>query len=305
MDAPGPGTAPEGPPWQRAWVEERPRLLGLAYRILGTFADAEEMVGEAAARLAALPAEQAAEVRSWPAYLTTMTTRLAVDRLRSAARTREEYPGPWLPEPVAVEDVPARSAEERDLLRLGLLHLMEQLRPEDRAAYVLRHAFAYSAPEIAEILDRSPSAVRQMLSRANRRLDAERRPRTDASRVRTLLDQLVASVTNGDIPRTTALISENAVLWTDGGGVVQAALNPVLGAPAVARFLHGIIDAAVDDDAAPPRALNTAGDAATLLTLKGVPRLLCIETDGERITALRMVSNPSKLERLLRSAPGG
>lgn len=159
-----------------AWQSERNRLLGgIAYRMLGDFGHAEDVVSEVA--IDAVQRERKADadrVDSWPAWLTTVCVRRSVDRVRQLAAVREEYTGPWLPEPVDASKLPEETVANRELLSLTLLHLAEQLAPEARAALVLHRAFAMSAPEIAEILEKTPpAAVRQMISRAERRLEID------------------------------------------------------------------------------------------------------------------------------------
>ena len=151
-----------------AWEAERGRLIGIAYRMLGDFGHAEDVVSEVA--IEALKAERADAVRSWPAWLTTTCVRRTIDRVRALVAVREEYTGHWLPEPVATERLPEDAVADREMLSLALLHLAEQLSPEARAAVVLHRAYAMTAIEIGEILERSPASVRQLISRGERRL---------------------------------------------------------------------------------------------------------------------------------------
>ncbi|GAA3931778.1 sigma-70 family RNA polymerase sigma factor [Microbacterium soli] len=157
-------------PAARAWAAERGRLIGIAYRMLGDFGHAEDVVSEVA--IDALKAERsnAAPVRSWPAWLTTTCVRRAIDRMRALAAVREEYTGCWFPEPVATSRLPEDAVADREMLSLALLHLAERLTPEARAAVVLHRAHGMSAVEIGAIIDKSPAAVRQLISRGERRL---------------------------------------------------------------------------------------------------------------------------------------
>lgn len=282
-----------------AWLAERGRLLGIAYRMLGDFGDAEDVVGEVA--LAAVVAErEGPAVRSWPAWLTTTCVRRSIDRVRQRAAAREVYPGTWLPEPVSTDRLPDEVAATRELLSLGLLHLAEQLSPHARAAVVLHRAFGMTAVEIGEILERSPAAVRQLISRAERSLQLDADTPAAARADPAALAELVAAVESGDVGTVVAMLDDDAVLWSDGGGAVSAALRPILGPDAVARFIIGIFAKAA-----------RAGEPITLAPLAANGEVLVdfhrparrdivdIETapDG-RIRTIRMVSNPAKLTRV-------
>src|SRR5699024_353736 len=159
-----------------------------------------------------------------------------IDRLRALSASREAYPGPWLPEPVATDRLPEDVVAQRELLSIGLLHLAEQLSPEARAALVLHRAFAMTAAEIAEILGKTPAAVRLLVSRAERRLYV----RPDAPRPRAadpaMLADLVTAIEHGEIETLIRLLEDDAIMWTDGGGNVRAALNPIYGAERIVRF---------------------------------------------------------------------
>lgn len=291
-------------PAASAWDAERGRLFGIAYRMLGDAGEAEDVVSEVA--LHALRAEDTAgvPVRSWPAWLTTTCVRRSVDRLRALAARREEYPGPWLPEPVATDRLPEEVAAGRDLLSIGLLHLAEQLSPRERAAVVLHRAFAMPAPEIAEILGTTPAAVRQLVSRGQRRLELVHEPsggsqaggRGDAVALRAL----VRAIEEGDVSAVVALLADDAVLWSDGGGKVRAAINPVLGADRIARFFVGVLAKAARSGVPVEIGLiEVNGTLAADLrqpTRRDVLSIAC-DADG-RITGLHQVSNPDKLSRV-------
>ena len=180
-------------PAARAWEAERGRLIGIAYRMLGDFGHAEDVVSEVA--IDALRTEQAdaGGVRSWPAWLTTTCVRRSIDRVRSLAAVREDYTGHWLPEPVETSRLPEDAVADREMLSLALLHLAEQLTPDARAAVVLHRAYGMPATEIAEILEKSPAAVRQLISRGERRLrldeDASPPRATDPQALSALVDE--------------------------------------------------------------------------------------------------------------------
>lgn len=289
-------------PAARAWDEERGRLIGIAYRMLGDFGHAEDVVSEVA--IEALKQERSApgRVRSWPAWLTTVCVRRAIDRSRSLAAAREDYPGHWLPEPVATSRLPEDAVADREMLSLALLHLAEQLAPEARAAVVLHRAYAMTAVEIGEILQKSPAAVRQLISRGERRLqlDTDAAPRPADPRA---LTALVDAVQGGDLSVLLDLLADDTILWTDGGGVVAATRNPIFGAVKVRRFLLGVrAKAAAFDPRHPFRlaALDVNGEPAVALSHSGRTDVLTVEFDASgRIVGLRQVCNPDKLRHAL------
>ncbi len=285
-----------------AWQSERNRLLGIAYRMLGDFGHAEDVVSEVA--IDAVRQERKAESRvdSWPAWLTTVCVRRSVDRVRQLAAAREDYIGPWLPEPLDTATLPEETVANRELLSLTLLHLAEQLAPEARAALVLYRAFGMSAPEIAEILEKTPAAVRQMISRAERRLDIDPEAPAPRARDRAALDKLVHAIEQGELETVVAMLDRDAILWADGGGKVKSAMNPLFGAARIARFFAGILGkAVVFDPARPVRAeiVEVNGEAALVLRHHGRADIVTIDCgpDGT-IRELRQLSNPDKLTRL-------
>ncbi|UKA49418.1 sigma-70 family RNA polymerase sigma factor [Arthrobacter sp. FW305-123] len=284
-----------------AWLSERNRLLGIAYRMLGDFGHAEDVVSEVA--IDAVQRERNADrVDSWPAWLTTVCVRRSVDRVRQLAAVREDYTGPWLPEPVDTSKLPDEAVANRELLSLTLLHLAEQLAPEARAALVLHRAFGMSAPEIGDILEKTPAAVRQMISRAERRLDIDPEAPAPRARDRVALEKLVRAIEQGDIDTVVAMLDGDAVLWADGGGKVKSAMNPLFGAARIARFFAGILGKAVVFDPVQPVSvgiMGVNGEAAMVLRHHGRSDILVINTgpDGS-IRELRQVSNPDKLTRV-------
>lgn len=269
-----------------AYAGERTRLLGLAYRITGVWADAEDAVGEAYARLVAAPAPD-----SPAAWLTTVTTRLAIDRLR--ARQREAYIGPWLPEPIDLALLPDESVAQRETLRLGLLMVCEQLSPSERAAFVLREAYALPYREVGAAIGVSEATARQHVTRARRRLDADvERPSADAESA--ALVRLGEALATGDINRVAALLTDDVELWTDGGGQVPSALRVVTGPDKAGRFLLGTALAVAA--ATTPVTLNGRPGADTLSG--GVRRVAWVELRGGRIARVCVVGNPAKLARV-------
>lgn len=282
-----------------AWEAERGRLVGIAYRMLGDFGHAEDVVSEVA--IDALRAERAdAElVRSWPAWLTTTCVRRSIDRVRSLSGIREDYTGHWLPEPIATSRLPEDAVADREMLSLALLHLAEQLTPEARAAVVLHRAYGMPATEIGEILEKSPAAVRQLISRGERRLRLD----ADAAHPRTVdpqaLSALVAAVQTGDLDALLTLLTDDAILWTDGGGVVSATRNPIFGAEKVHRFYAGVLGKAKAYGSTVSIApLDVNGEPGFALTHSGRTDVLALELDEDgRIRGIRQVCNPHKLTR--------
>ena len=303
-------------PATRAWQAERGRLIGIAYRMLGDYGHAEDIVSEVA--IEALQQERAERpdpdgpetdipsaaggVRSWPAWLTTVCVRRSIDRVRALAAMREDYIGPWLPEPVATSRLPEDAVADRELLSLALLHMAEQLAPEARAAIVLHRAFGMSAVEIAPILEKSPAAVRQLVSRGERRLRLADDPSVTRAADPAALGALLAAVEHGDVSGVLALLSDDAILWNDGGGKVSAARNPIFGADHVRRFLVGVLQKATADPALPfsVARLDINGEPAIAFLRPDRTDVLTLEFgDDGLIHGLRQVCNPEKLTRAL------
>jgi RNA polymerase sigma-70 factor, ECF subfamily len=213
--------------------------FGVAYRMLGSVAEAEDIAQEALLRLT----RQDDPVAEPAAWMTTVVTRLSINVLRSARARREAYVGPWLPEPL-VEDPtpgPASRAELADSLSLAVLVLLEQLTPIERAAYLLREAFGYEYAEIAEIIERSEVNSRQLVTRARRHLEANR-PRFDADEAArdALLERFLAAAEDGDLEALEELLAKDAVLYADSGGKVMAPQEPLVGGALIARFLAAV-----------------------------------------------------------------
>jgi RNA polymerase sigma-70 factor, ECF subfamily len=274
-----------------AFEKWRSLLFGIAYRMLGSASDAEDMVQETCLRW--LQREDRA-VQSVRAYLVTVLTRLCIDQLGSARVQRVTYAGPWLPEPVTMDDT--ASLEQSDSLSLAFLVLLEELTPPERAAYLLHDVFGYQFEEIARSMGRTAAGCRQLAARARQRIE-DRRQRFDADshHGRELTRQFVVACGTGDLGGLLDMLADDVVLWTDGGGVVRAALRPVVGPYRSSRFL-----------------LNVAKKQQGMpleITLNGQPAMVMIDGDrvivalvldiiGGKVAAVRVVTNPEKLERL-------
>jgi RNA polymerase sigma-70 factor (TIGR02957 family) len=286
--------------------QHRPRLLGLAYRMLGTQADAEDVLHDAWLRW---HAQDKTELDDAEAWLVTVTTRLALDRLRHAKVEREHYTGPWLPEPlVAPEEQPDTQAEQAETLTLSFLLMLERLNPEERAAFLLREVFDYSHAEAAAILGISEESCRQRAHRAKQRLREERvRFSTNAQTQQRLLQRFAQALQSPSEENLRALLAENAVHVADGGGLVAATLRPLLGSERIARLYLQINKLEHGHDV--HRDLRTVNGEPTLLTwVNGqLTTAMWIECDGDRITALHALRNPHKLARLaaVTKSPGG
>ncbi|MEH2502300.1 RNA polymerase sigma-70 factor (ECF subfamily) [Bradyrhizobium sp. AZCC 1578] len=276
----------------------RGRLLGLAYRMLGSRSDAEDVVQDAYLRFAG-----AQDVRNAEAFLVTIVTRLCLDRLKSAKAQREIYIGPWLPEPVCdAESLSAEAATElADDLSFALLLALDRLSPMERAAFLLHDVFDTPFSEIAAMLDHSEAACRQLASRARRAVrDNRPLPAAAPDNHARLLRAFSEAVASGDVSRLAELLREDAVAITDGGGRKFAARNPIVGKDKVARFFVGIAGKTAGQDVRiEPAVIN--GAIGALLYLDGELDLtLSMAIDGERIAAIYVVRNPDKLRHVPR-----
>ena len=271
----------------------RGRLLGLAYRMLGSRSDAEDVVQDAYLRFAG-----AQNVHNPEAFLVTIVTRLCLDRLKSAKAQREIYVGPWLPEPVFdAEGLSADAATElADDLSFALLLALDRLSPMERAAFLLHDVFDTPFSEVAAMLDRTEAACRQLASRARRAVRDERpAPTATPDSHARLLQAFSDAVASGNVRQLAELLREDAVAITDGGGRKFAALNPITGADKVARFFIGLAGKTAGHDVRiEPAVIN--GAVGALLYLDGELDLtLSMAVDGEKIAAIYIVRNPDKL----------
>lgn len=280
----------------------RPRLVRLAYRMLGSMAEAEDIVQEAWLRWHG--ADRSA-VRDPAAYLSRTVTRLCLDHLKSARVKRETYIGPWLPEPVFNGD----AEDGEDDLSLTLMMALERLSPLERAAFLLHDVFGMGFDEVARTLDREPAACRQLAARARHNVRAARPrfpvPQDEGQRV---VDAFFAASRNGDLQGLQALLAENVAAYTDGGGIKNAALNPLFGFRRVAGLLMGV--ARKTDFATPPMLYKgQINGLPGFVTLEAGDTLqtTALQIEDGRITAIYVVRNPEKLRHIARldlSRPG-
>lgn len=287
---------------ETAFLEHRGRLLGLAYRMLGTMSDAEDMVQDAWIRFSKVETDT---LKSAEAYLVTMVTRLCLDRLKSAQRRREVYVGPWLPEPVAdcTAMSPETALEFADDLSFALLMTLERLTPPERAAFLLHDIFGQSFAAVSNALGKSEAACRQLAARARKAVRTEREsPRASEDDHRNLLNAFSAALASGETGRLESLLAEDAVLYSDGGGVKIAALNPIIGADRIARFFTGVIaKGRAQHESVEPVFETINGAPAMLIYVDGaLDQALSIETRKGEIARVYIVRNPEKLHAVQR-----
>jgi RNA polymerase sigma-70 factor (ECF subfamily) len=287
---------------QELFEELRPKAFGVAYRMLGSVSEAEDVVQEGFLRLYR-ELEGGTRIESPEAYLVTVVTRLAMDELRSARARRETYVGEWLPEPIlTAEDAdPARHAEIADSLSVGLLVVLETLSPEQRAVFLLREVFDYPHERIAEILGKSPAAVRQLAVRARSRV-GEREPRFETSREQRdrLADRFFEAFEEGNLEALEALLADDVTVRGDGGGKVPALPRAVQGRVRVARTIRAFSRAAERFGIAALRRVEVNGEpGAVALDSEGkLVAVTVIDIAGGQVQAVNSVANPEKLRHL-------
>ena len=271
----------------------RGRLFGIAYRMLGEVGDSEDAVQEAFLRWT--QADQGA-IENPAAWLTTVVTRLCLDRLKSAQRQRETYVGPWLPEPLLAEDVdPADIAGTTNTLTFAVLVVLERLSPAERAAFLLHDVFGFEHAEIAAMLERSPAAIRQLSARARRHL-AENRPRyeQDTTRRRAVAEAFSAAALGGDLERLMDVLAPDVTFVSDGGGMVPAVRRPLHGARQVATAILGFVRISTDDHVVRPGEINGMPGFVVWYGDK-VDSAWTLHIADDHVVAIHGVRNPAKL----------
>lgn len=286
-----------------AFASARPLLFSIAYRMLGSVMDAEDLVQDAFIKWQKAPD---ADIRAPQAYLATIVTRLAIDQLRSARTKRETYVGPWLPEPFVTEHAPDPSGpvELAESLSMAFLVMLERLSPLERAIFVLHEAFDFEFPDIARIVGKTETNCRQILLRARKRLGkTEARFQADPAAAERLLERFAAATRDGDMDAMVAVLADDITLWADGGGKAKgAARRPVRGRTRVARYLLGA------RRRFPPggviRRSRINGQPGFIVYASGRPLVAVIyDIRGDRIHNIYSVSNPEKLAKLPALAP--
>ncbi|MET9452055.1 RNA polymerase sigma-70 factor [Streptomyces cinerochromogenes] len=286
-------------PDQQVFHTHRRLLFSVAYRLLGSAADAEDTVQDAWIKWSAAERSQVADPK---AYLTRIVSNLALERLRSTRHKRETYVGPWLPEPILTGNDASEIVTDAESVSMAMLVVLETLSPLERAVFVLKEVFGFSHAEIAEAVERSEAAVRQAAHRAREHVRAGR-PRftADRSRQREATEQFLAAAAGGDVNALMELLSPDVTLWTDGGGKVRQALRPVVGAATVAAWFASIGTVSYQGvEPADMKAELVEINAGPGIVFSGHGRVIAtltfdFDADG-RIATLHNVANPDKLQ---------
>lgn len=275
----------------------RPLLFSIAYRMLGSAMEAEDIVQDTYLQFHKTPPDT---IDSPKAFLTTITTRLCLNQLNSARMQRETYIGPWLPEPLLTSDQPAAHVTQYDSISMAFMVLLETLSPAERAVFILREVFDYDYDEIAHILDKSATACRQLFSRAKKHI-ADNRPRfkPDPEAHRQILTQFAQAINQGDIDGLTAMLTEDVTFWGDGGGKARgAALYPLHGREKVAIFIMGSLRFLPED--AQPKFADVNGEPAVVIRNQNGIAITVISIDirHNQVSGIRAIANPDKLRHL-------
>ncbi|MGW1748990.1 RNA polymerase sigma-70 factor [Streptomyces sp. NPDC002092] len=285
----------------KVFMAARPQLFGIAYRVLGSTVEAEDVLQEAWLRW---QHTDRAAVREPRAFLTTVTARLAINLAQSARVRRESYTGPWLPEPVDTGADPHLGAERAEALDLAVLFLLEKLNPVERAAYVLREAFDYPYQDIAEMLETSEANTRQLVSRARKRLSSDRRRPVSAAAHRRLMGVFLAAAQTGDLSVLENVLTEDVVSYSDGGGLRGASRIPVVGRLHVSKYLAAFAPRFWPEKGI--RWVEANGGPAVLIEADGVAvALLALEVSERGVERIMWVMNPQKLAPYVASLDGG
>jgi RNA polymerase sigma-70 factor (ECF subfamily) len=287
---------------QNVFETDRRLLFSIAYRMLGSATDAEDILQDAWLRY---HAEDRSAIRSPRAFATTIVTRLCLDRLKSARVSREEYVGPWLPEPVLTSEVegPETMLERAESVTLAFLVLLEKLSPEERAVFLLKDIFGYDHAEIGEMLGTTPENSRQLLHRAKSRLaDAHPRLSGTAESRRAVAERFARAFSSGDAPALQALLAEDVGMWSDGGGKAAAARRPLLGRDHILNFLTGLYRAAQNSGVTREISLGieevNSEPALVLRVGRRLESIFVLSVAADEITGIRVVRNPDKLARI-------
>ncbi|NEC84416.1 RNA polymerase sigma-70 factor [Streptomyces sp. SID12501] len=295
-----PEPAPAADPATETFVAHRNLLFTVAYEMLGSAADAEDVLQETWLRWVEVDLTQ---VRDQRAYLVRITTRQALNRLRTMSRRKEAYVGSWLPEPLLTAPDVAEDVELAESISMALMLVLETLSPTERAVFVLREVFDTGYDEIATAVDKSPAAVRQIAHRARRHVDA-RRPRQTVSPAesRAVLESFQRVLETGDPQTLLDVLAPDVVLVNDGGGIKQSALRPITGAEKVARFLVGVLGKNKSPITVAPTMVN--GGLALVVHLDGeLDGIMAMRVEDALVTGLYYVRNPEKLTRAETETP--
>ncbi|HZH39520.1 MAG TPA: RNA polymerase sigma-70 factor [Gemmatimonadales bacterium] len=277
------------------FADARPTLFSIAYRMLGSVMDAEDLVQDAYTRW---QETNPAEIRSPQAFLTTIITRLCINHLQAARTRREVYVGPWLPEPLVTDPAPSAldHIELAESLSMAFMVLLERLSPTERAVFLLREVFAFDYVDIARIVEKSEANCRQLFARSRKHLEARQaRFPVSPEKAERLVEQFSAAARGGNVDALVGILAEDITLWSDGGGKVAAALHPIHGSSHVARFVVGALAKFVPAGAVACMA-KVNGQPGILSYVGGQPQAaLVFDIAGDRISAVYVITNPDKL----------
>jgi RNA polymerase sigma-70 factor (ECF subfamily) len=284
----------------RDFIAARPQLFGIAYRMLGSSAEAEDVLQETWVRW---QNTDRSGIHEPTAFLTTITTRLAINVAQSARVRRESYVGPWLPDPVDTSQDPQMGAERAEALELAVLLLLERLNPLERGAYVLREAFDYPYKQVADILETSEANTRQLVSRARKHLAAERKEPVSPADHRRLLEVFLAAAQTGDLAVLEKVLAADVVSYTDGGGIRGASRIPVVGRDHVSKYLTAFAPRFWPP--ARTRWVEANGRPAVLVSVgENAVALLSVDVSADGIDRIMWVMNPDKLSPYVASLSG-
>jgi RNA polymerase sigma-70 factor, ECF subfamily len=280
----------------------KPLLLSISYRMLGSLSEAEDIVHEIFTDIQDVETENIGNIK---AYLCKMVTNRTIDYLKSAKKNREVYIGPWLPEPLIIEDEndPLLSVLQLDQITYALLSLMEQLNPVERAVFVLREAFDFKYDELASLLEKEESNCRKILSRAKKRLhfndDFYLVPKEQSEEVNKLIHQFIYASNTGNTDELLRLLSEDAVLYTDGGGKVTAAILPIVTSRRIVQFILGLLKKYSMDKSMKIQTMNINGQTGIIIESDQEPSsVVCFDIDNNHIQQIFVIRNPDKLKYL-------
>ena len=278
----------------RDFADHRDLLFTVAYEITGSVADAEDVVQESYLRWSEMSDDDRAQVRNPKAYLASIATRQALNRLRTQSRRREDYVGPWLPDPLVTAPDIAEDVVLAESVSIAMMLVVESLSPDERAVFVLREVFGFGYDEIAEAIGKTPAAVRQIGHRARSHVQA-RRPRFQADDVAAakVVERFMTAAATGDLQGLLDVLAPDVVLLNDGGGKVRAALRPVVSADKVARLLVGLLSQFPTLTVRP--AIINGGRGALLFLDGALDTVATVHVDGDRIAAVYLTRNPDKV----------
>jgi RNA polymerase sigma-70 factor (ECF subfamily) len=279
-----------------AFADHRDLLFTVAYEITGSVADAEDIVQESYLRWSAISDDDRAQIRSAKAYLASIATRQALNRLRSQSRRREDYVGPWLPEPLVTAPDIADDVVLAESVSMAMMLVVESLTPDERAVFVLHEVFGFTHDEIAEAIGKSTPAVRQIAHRARSHVQA-RKPRfaRDDAAAELAVQRFLAAAATGDLQALMDVLAPDVVMLSDGGGKVTVNLRPISTADKVARFLLGIVDKYSDLELTAEAAVVNGQPGARIYVDGALDSVLTVEVQADRVSRVYYVRNPDKL----------